>query len=664
MSSSVPLPEEMRRRLTLVFVASALLLAGGLLPVLRPGQESVGGALALVGMLVMALPIVAQVFTALRATGFAATQFYMDQYVVLAMGACLATGQYLTGGIVAVVLVLGQMLEERTVIGVEYALARLRELGAVKATRLDPVSGAETTVSAQELSPGQRIRLRPGDAVPADARVLSGEALLNQANLTGESLPAEVRPGDRVFAGTVNLNGLLEAEVLEAGDGTVMARVQRILEEAKEAESPIISMAEDYARHYTPLVLLIAASVFFFTQDINRAIAVLIVSIPCAFVLASPSALVSAIACASRLGLLVKGARHFESGRRIDTVVFDKTGTLTEGVLHVAKTWIHGTTHTAAEATALAAALEQNSKHPVARALAAAGESSASAFKFQPSSLSESAGLGVSATVDGRAVRVGRLRWLGEHCGVALAEAPAEAEAHSLVGLAVDGVHVATFGLADRLRPEAAEAIARLRSVGVTRFVMLTGDRRSVAERVAARLGLTDFVAECLPEDKQRHIERLKADGARVMVVGDGLNDAPALAAGDLGVAMGALGNEVAIATADVALMSHDLRRLADLLVLSRRTISTINQNLLAGFVLIIGAVTASAAGLVTPIMAAFWHEFSAFFVIFNSARLLRFDGLADEPATEDDRASTEDAPTGSAGVPPVSEPAPAVSAA
>jgi Cd2+/Zn2+-exporting ATPase len=383
--ATVPLPDEMRHRLGLVFAASALLLAGGLLPLLRPGQESLGGALALVGMLVIALPIVRQVCTALRATGFAATQFYMDQYVVLAMGACLATGQYLTGGVVAVVLVLGQMLEERTVIGVEYALARLRELGAVRATRLDPSSSAETTVGAQDLVPGDRIRLRPGDAVPADARVLSGEALLNQANLTGESLPAEVRPGDRVFAGTVNLNGLLEAEVLTAGDGTVMARVTRILEEAKEAESPIISMAEDYARHYTPLVLLIAASVFFFTQDINRAIAVLIVSIPCAFVLASPSALVSAIACASRLGLLVKGARHFESGRRIDTVVFDKTGTLTEGVLHVANTWIHDAALAPTPETALglAAALEQHSKHPVAVALAAAGGEAISPFKSQ-----------------------------------------------------------------------------------------------------------------------------------------------------------------------------------------------------------------------------------------------------------------------------------------
>lgn len=653
-ASTVNLPPEMRHRLKLVFIASAFLLAGGFLPVLRDGQDSLGSALALIGMLVIAGPIFLQVITALRATGFAATQFYMDQYVALAMGACLATGQYLTGGIVAVVLVLGQMLEERTVIGVEYALARLRELGAVKATRLHPTTRIETTVGAQDLVPGDRIRLRPGDAVPADARVLTGEALLNQANLTGESLPAEVRPGDRIFAGTVNLNGLLEAEVITAGDGTVMARVSKILEEAKTTESPIISMAEDYARHYTPLVLLIAASVFFFTQDINRAIAVLIVSIPCAFVLASPSALVSAIACASRLGLLVKGARHFESARRIDTVVFDKTGTLTEGVLHVADTWIHESAHTPEQAIALAAALEQHSKHPVALAIQRAATGDISKLKTQISDYVESAGLGVTAIVAGRSLRVGRLRWLNEAHQIALAPLPPEADSHSLVGLAVDGVHVATFGLADRLRSEAPEAIARLRSVGVTRFVMLTGDRHAVAARIADRLGLTEFVADCLPEDKQRRILELKATGARVMVVGDGLNDAPALASGDLGVAMGALGNEVAIATADVALMSHDLRRLADLLVLSRRTIGTINQNLFAGFILIIATVTASSAGFVTPIMAAFWHEFSAFFVIFNSARLLRFDGLA-EP---DLAPALTPAPESSAVPPVVSAPA------
>ncbi|ATC64493.1 hypothetical protein CMV30_11305 [Nibricoccus aquaticus] len=640
-ASATPLPPEMLGRLRVLFIAAAFLLAGAAAPWLRPGQDTIGSLLALIGLIIVATPIVKQTFTAMRATGFAATQFYMDQYVVIAIGACLATGQYITGGIVAVVLVLGQMLEERTVIGVEYALNRLRELSQVRARRILSVSQLSTLnsqpideelVDSRALRANDRIRIRPGDAVPADARIDSGESLINQSAITGESLPAEVRPGDRIFAGTTNLNGLLEATVLETGDDTVMARVTRILEEAKETEAPIIRMAEDYARYYTPLVLLIAASVFFFTQDINRAISVLIVSIPCAFVLASPSALVTAIACASRLGLLVKGAKHFEEGRRIDTVVFDKTGTLTEGVLHVENVWLHADT-SRAEALAYAAALERHSNHPVAKAIQRAAEtpslnSQLSALN-SPTNLQEHSGLGITAQLGSQKIHVGRPRWLSDS-GIVLAPAPENADRFSLVAVVIDGVHVATIGLADRLRAEAPEALARLRTVGIEKFILLTGDRQPVAATIAARLGLTDFQAECLPEDKARRIEALKASGARVMVVGDGLNDAPALAAGHVGVAMGALGNDVAIATADVALMNNDLRRIADLIELSHRTVGTINQNLLCGFAFIILAVTLSALGFITPVAAAFFHEFSAFFVIFNSARLLRFDGLED----------------------------------
>jgi Zn2+/Cd2+-exporting ATPase len=333
--------------------------------------------------------------------------------------------------------------------------------------------------------------------------------------------------------------------------------------------------------------------------------------------------------------LLVKGARHFEEGRRIDTVVFDKTGTLTEGVLHVEQVWTYHAVVGREDALAWATALERHSNHPVARAIQRAADGSRDALTVE--GLKEHSGRGVEGRVGTSRVLVGRLRWLASE-GITLAAAPSGAETFSLVGIAVEGQHVATIGLADRVRPEAAEAIARLRAVGVERFVVLTGDRESVAQAVASRLGLTEVVAECLPEDKQKRIEALKATGAHVMVVGDGLNDAPALAAGNLGVAMGALGNDVAIATADVALMNNDLRRLADLLELSHRTVGTINQNLLCGFAFILIAITLSALGYIPPVLAAFVHEFSAFFVIFNSARLLRFDGLeavAETPAAE-----------------------------
>jgi Cd2+/Zn2+-exporting ATPase len=618
-----------RSRLRLLFTATSLLAASTLTGWLRPGQPAIPALLALVGVLVVALPIVLGVIRAIRATGFAATQFYMDQYVVLALAACLATGRYLTGGIVAVILVFGQMLEERTTVGVEMALSKLRQLNRLTARRRR--DEAEEEVEAAELHLGDIIVLRPGEVVPADAVILTGSAMMDQSRITGESAPVEASTGSDIFAGTLNLNGALTARVTGAGADTVMGRVQSIIEEAKTSEAPIISLAEDYARYYTPLIMLIAVSVFFFTQDMERAIAVLVVSIPCAFVLASPSAMVSAIAAGSRMGLLIKSVRHLETARLVDTVVFDKTGTLTVGRLDLEDVLLHDAAISKDEALRLAAALESSSNHPVARAIAQAGES---LTLPKVADLIEHPGLGLEGIVEGKKIQIGRLSWLRGH-GMEIALDPTLLTRHSLVLLSVDGHHTATFLLADRIRDEAAETLARLRRLGITDFVMLTGDRAEVAQHIANSIGITDFQAECLPQDKVARIRTLKQQGRRVLVVGDGLNDAPALKEGDLGVAMGALGNDITVHTSDVALMSGDLRRLADLLVLSARTVSIINQNLLCGFLFIILAITASSLGLVNPVLAAFLHEFSAFFVIFNSARLLRFDGLEDEKVAD-----------------------------
>jgi Cd2+/Zn2+-exporting ATPase len=629
MTSAIPLDSETRRRLGLLFAATALMLASVLSGWLRPEQEIVRQTLALLAALIVAVPIVTGLINAIRSTGFAATQFYMDQYVVLALAACLATEKYLTGAIVAIVLLFGQMLEERTTVGVEMALAKLRQLSKIRARRRSGETHSE--VEATELQPGDEIRILPGESVPADATILTGHALIDQSTITGESVPVEVGPGSEIFAGTNNLNGAIDARVTGTGQDTVMGRVQSIIEEAKESEAPIISLAEDYARYYTPLILLIAASVFFFTQEIERAIAVLVVAIPCAFVLASPSAMVSAIAAASRMGLLVKSVRHLESARLTDTVVFDKTGTLTEGKLELEETAIHSRNYDESSILRLAAAIESQSNHPIARAIS---QTVPENERPAVSALTEHHGLGLEGVIEGRTIFIGRPSFL-EKSGITLAIDPATHTRHSLVLIAVDGVHAATFLLADRIRPEAAETLTRLRTLGITDFVMLTGDRTEVAETIAARVGITDFKANCLPQDKVDHIRALRAAGKRVMVVGDGLNDAPALAEGDLGVAMGALGNDVTVHTSDVALMSGDLRRLADLLLLSSKTVNIINQNLLCGFAFIIIAIALSSLGFVNPIAAAFFHEFSAFFVIFNSARLLRFDGMEERLAAD-----------------------------
>lgn len=630
MTTPIPLDPETRRRLGLLFAATALMLASVLSGWLRPEQEIIRQTLALLAALIVAVPIVTGLIHAIRSTGFAATQFYMDQYVVLALAACLATEKYLTGAVVAIVLLFGQMLEERTTVGVEMALAKLRHLSKVRARRKTGETHSE--VEATQLLPGDEIRILPGESIPADATILTGHALIDSSSITGESVPVEVGPGSDIFAGTNNLNGSIDARVTGTGQDTVMGRVQSIIEEAKESEAPIISLAEDYARYYTPLILLIAASVFFFTQEIERAIAVLVVAIPCAFVLASPSAMVSAIAAASRMGLLIKSIRHLESARLTDTIVFDKTGTLTEGKLELEETTIHSPTYDESSILRLAAAIEGQSNHPIARAIS---QTVPENERPAVTSLTEHHGLGLEGTIEGKTILIGRPSFL-EKSGITLAIDPATHTRHSLVLIAIDGIHHATFLLADRIRPEAAETLTRLRALGISDFVMLTGDRPEVAVTIAARIGITDFKANCLPQDKVDHIRALKAAGKKVMVVGDGLNDAPALAEGDLGVAMGALGNDVTVHTSDVALMSGDLRRLADLLLLSSKTVNIINQNLLCGFAFIIIAIALSSLGFVNPIAAAFFHEFSAFFVIFNSARLLRFDGIEEAHPTTD----------------------------
>lgn len=630
MTTPIPLDPETRRRLGLLFAATALMLASVLSGWLRPEQEIIRQTLALLAALIVAVPIVTGLIHAIRSTGFAATQFYMDQYVVLALAACLATEKYLTGAVVAIVLLFGQMLEERTTVGVEMALAKLRHLSKVRARRKTGETHSE--VEATQLLPGDEIRILPGESIPADATILTGHALIDSSSITGESVPVEVGPGSDIFAGTNNLNGSIDARVTGTGQDTVMGRVQSIIEEAKESEAPIISLAEDYARYYTPLILLIAASVFFFTQEIERAIAVLVVAIPCAFVLASPSAMVSAIAAASRMGLLIKSIRHLESARLTDTIVFDKTGTLTEGKLELEETTIHSPTYDESSILRLAAAIEGQSNHPIARAIS---QTVPENERPAVTSLTEHHGLGLEGTIEGKTILIGRPSFL-EKSGITLAIDPATHTRHSLVLIAIDGIHHATFLLADRIRPEAAETLTRLRALGISDFVMLTGDRPEVAVTIAARIGITDFKANCLPQDKVDHIRALKAAGKKVMVVGDGLNDAPALAEGNLGVAMGALGNDVTVHTSDVALMSGDLRRLADLLLLSSKTVNIINQNLLCGFAFIIIAIALSSLGFVNPIAAAFFHEFSAFFVIFNSARLLRFDGIEEAHPTTD----------------------------
>jgi Cd2+/Zn2+-exporting ATPase len=641
---------------------------------LRPDQADVFSMWAMIGLALAALPVLVDSLTSLKADGFEATKYYMDQFVALAILACLAIGQYATGIIVAAILIVGQILEEHTTLGVEEAVKSLTRLSRVKARRLrqvrhplddklraaavpapttgtshishplddkhsraardvvDPVrhlmddksrtgAGEEELVDAADLRVGDHVRVLPGDTVPADGQIVFGLTTLDQATITGESLPVEAEAGSPVYAGTTNLTGAVEFTVTKTGQDTVIGRVTNIVEEAKTSRAPVMRLIDDYTRYYMPLVLIVAGFVLFFTRDVERAISVIIVAMPCAFVLASPSAMVAALAVSSRLGILVKSSRFFEAAQSIDTVVFDKTGTLTTGQLRVL-TLQPAPGVSENDLLASAAALETHSTHPVARAVVAEAHRRVVTFE-RLLSTREVAGQGVR----GGGLAAGRRTWL-ESLGVSIPADVTDITNASTLYVAREGHFIGAVLLADAIRAETRDAAEALRALGIENFVMLTGDRAAVAAEIAQESGITRFRADCLPEQKLEEVRALKAAGHHVLVVGDGVNDAPALAAGDLGVAMGALGSDVAIKTADVALMTNDLRHLPRFIALSDRTLRIINQNLLWGLVFIALFVALSAFGFVSPIVAAFLHEFSAFFVIFNSARLLRFDEM------------------------------------
>lgn len=609
-------------RAVLVAVGLLCLLLSKIAGWLRPDQADVFVLWAMGGLALAAIPVLIDSITSLKSDGFEATKYYMDQFVALAILACFATGQYATGAVVAAILIIGQILEERTTLGVEEAVNSLLRISRVKARRI--TASGESLVDAAELVPGDRLRLLPGDTVPADGEILTGITTLDQASITGESLPVDAAPGTRIYAGTTNLTGSIEAIVRSTGGETVIGRVTRIVEEAKTSRAPVMRLIDDYTRYYMPLVLIIAGFVLFFTHDIQRAISVIIVAMPCAFVLASPSAMIAALAVSSRMGVLVKSPRFFETAQQIDTVAFDKTGTLTTGVLRVTGV-LPAWEFTSDQLVAFAAQLEARSTHPIARAILDEAEKRSLSIDSGDLQVEEAAGLGVR----GGDLLAGRRNWL-ESRGISIPSEFADTAAASSLYLAKGGDFIGTILLADTLRPETRDAVDALKRLGIDEFVMLTGDNVAVAESISAETGISRYRAGCLPEEKLDEVHALKAAGRCVLVIGDGVNDAPALAAGDLGVAMGALGSDVAIKTADIALMGNDLRHLPRFLSLSEHTLRVINQNLLWGFIFIAIFIVISALGLVSPIVAAILHEFSAFFVIFNSARLLRFDEQAD----------------------------------
>ncbi len=576
-------------------------------------------ASAMIGAIILGYPIIVTAVKDLRAS-----RLSINELVAIAVLAAFASGDYKTAGIVAFFMLTGEIIETRTAQGARDSIESLIKLTPTKARRILK-DGNEEEIAASQLAIGDVIRIRPGDNVAADGVIVQGQGSFNQATITGESLPADKKQGDEVFAGTQNLTGVLEIKVSRAGEDTTIGRVRELIIAAEKTKLPIQKIVDQYMGFYTPLVLVIGALVWAFTHDLSRVIAVFVVSCPCAFILATPTAMVAALSAAARLGILIKNVADIELAAKINAFVFDKTGTLTTGQLAVSRLAPIGDTKPA-ELLLLAAAAEKYSNHPTAKALANLA-SEAGVPLPEPKDFTETAGRGVKAHINGANVLVGRAQWLKDNGIDASFEKSvdlSETEGWSLIFVARDGKCVGWVGMQDKTRTEAKEALTELKEAGVRRIAMVSGDRHVVATRVAAEIGCEEAQGDCLPQNKVEFVHAMKSKGYKVAVIGDGVNDAPALAAGDIGIAMGAAGSEVAIHSATIALMNNDLRRLPFLVKLSRSTRAVINQNFAFGVVFIIVGLSAAAFGYLNPIIAAILHNVGSLIVIFNSARLVR----------------------------------------
>ncbi|MEU6566731.1 heavy metal translocating P-type ATPase [Streptomyces parvulus] len=527
---------------------------------------------------------------------------------------------------VTVFLLLGRWLEARSKRRAGAALRALMELGAKDVAVLR--EGREVRIPVARLAVGDRFVVRPGEKIATDGTVTEGASAVDASLLTGESVPADVGVGDAVTGATVNAGGRLVVEATRVGADTRLARMARLVEDAQSGKAEVQRLADRVSGVFVPVVLLISAATFGGwlggTGDtvaaFTAAVAVLIIACPCALGLATPTALLVGTGRGAQLGILIKGPEVLESTRRVDTVVLDKTGTVTTGRMTLHEVYaLAGTPEE--ELLRLAGAVEHASEHPVARAVAAGAERRAGRLPDVAAFVSVP-GRGVRGRVEGHEVAVGRLH---DELPPAAARAVDEAEGNGRTAVVVawDGEVRGVLAVADAVRETSAEAVAELRRLGLAP-VLLTGDNRRVAESVAAAVGIDEVIAEVLPEEKVAVVERLRAEGRTVAMVGDGVNDAAALATADLGLAMGT-GTDAAIEAGDLTLVRGDLRVAADAIRLSRRTLATIKGNLVWAFGYNVAALPLAAAGLLNPMIAGAAMAFSSVFVVSNSLRLRAF---------------------------------------
>ncbi len=638
--------ERLERRLFIALAGGTLLLTSwiGSLLGLQPQVAQIPAA---IGALMLVAPLA---FGALKEMKLGRPSG--DSLASLAVLAALANNLYLAAGFLAFFLWLSELILSRTAWGAQRAIRDLVEL-TPDIARLILNDGSEKETTLDQIRVGQKVRVRPGENLPVDGRVIAGQSSVNQASLTGEAIPIEASEGTAVYAGTTNLTGQLDIEVTAVAGESTIGKVESLIREAENAKGHKQELIERLATYYVPVVLMVAALVWFFTskseiaavrdQAAERAVTVLVVTCPGALLIAYPTAMVAAFAAAARLGIMIKTTRVLESASNIDTVIMDKTGTLTTGKFSVGRLAPADGVDPALLLQAATDA-EQSSNHPLARSIL---ETAAKA-RILPRAIrdyKELHGRGVSAQTNEGQVLAGRAQWLLENDASIATQvdiASKKIEGMSSVHVMLGGRYLGAVGLEDKLRQNASEVVTRLRELGVRKVCIFTGDRLEVATRVGEAVGVDSIEAECLPEEKHEELKYLIRRGHRTLVVGDGINDGPILASADVGVAMGLSGSDIATNSAGVALMNDDLRHIPFLLELARRARGIIALNIAAALVLAIVGLALAATGRIQIWITPFYQAGAYIFVIANSLRLVRFG--EDVRGAEEVRRSMESA--------------------
>ena len=613
-----------KRKLKFEIISAAIALSciaiGLIYEIFFPSNKIIAPLFYTIGFLVEGIPVFKATIKGVFTRDFTNA---MEMLVAIAIVSCYLSGDLILSVLIPLILNVAHFLEERSIVGGRDIIDGLRQMQQREAILLD--GDTEIKVEAKTLKIGQRILIKPGAGVPIDGVIIMGESHVDQKSLTGEPEPVRVKKGDSVFAGTVNLDSQIVVEVQKEFVDTSFSHILTFLEQAEKIDVPESRLIDRFMRYYIPFILALAGAVALFTSDLSKAIAILVVSCPCGQMLVSSAPMIASLSVATRRGILIKNSKFIEELNEINAVVFDKTGTITEGNLSLTACFPAEETDEN-ELLATAATLASSSNHPVSQAVCAAAQNITSSLEGY--TCKEISGKGIEGICDsdGTVLRFGNFEWF-RSLGIDIPQSITEQCQGSVSYVSKNNILLGALCFNDTPRHDANKTIKELEKLGISKVVMLTGDRAEVAKRICDETGISEFEAQLLPEDKLNSIKAIK-NGNCVLAIGDGINDALALKEAHVGIAMGAMGSDLAIQSADIALMSDNLLNIPFSIILAKKTRKVIYQNFILSLAISAMMILLSTFGVISVLTGSILHNVGAFVVILNSSRILKLNQL------------------------------------